>query len=216
MAQVTVNDHVCRAALLAIPTHGVWWADVAFDQPVDDTLKGTHVTMRVDDIMYTATVYRASNQPGSYRARLVGGAGGWGKPLAGRAYSHASGVKLSLVLGDVMRETGETVSLGTDASLGAFYTRLPGAASSVLRGRSWYVDRSGVTQVRERVGGIVVSSFDYIGGHFADGRLTVATDAHEDWLPGKRFSSLWVTEKTIRDVMHTFDAGRVRTEIWFT
>jgi hypothetical protein len=215
MSAVAVNDHRCKYAILAIPWHGVWWADVHFDESIDEFVAGAHATLRVNSSLYQATVFRGSNYHGSYRARLVGGAGGWGKQLPVAGYSHSSGVKLSLVLKDITALNGETVSLGKDVNLGSFYVRAAGPASDALRGCDWYIDEDGITQIRQRSSGVVASDFTFIGGKYADGRLTVATDSPEDWLPGKKFSNLWVNERTISSIIHTFDAKKVRTEVWF-
>lgn len=216
MSQVSVNDHRVKYAILAIPWHGAWWADVQFDESVDDFAAGTRVTLKVTDTTYVGTVFRSSNYSGSYRARLVGGAGGWGKQLGTQGYSHPAGVKLSVVLKDIAAQNGETVSLSPDVNLGAFYVRPAGKASDVLRGHSWYIDRDGVTYIKQREAGTIISPFDFVGGKYADGRVTIATDFTEDWLPNKKFSSLWVNERTVSSVIHTFDAKKVRSEVWFT
>lgn len=215
MSQLKLNGTRVAKALLFLPWHGAWTADVMLDSPIEFP---TRVTLTIGAAPYVGTVYRAGNYLGSYRARLVGGADGWGKTLGARGYYNPLGIPFSLILADLERETGETIELGSDFVLGQHYARRTGPASDALNGRAWYVDPTGVTQIRERdTSGRVTSSFALTrGSNYADGRIVVATESPEDWIPGRRFSSPVLSERRISSVGHRFDAAENRTIIWTT
>lgn len=211
MGQLALNDQRIVLAVLFVPWHGRWWLDVRADVP---TVMEGAVVFRVGTTEYHGFVLRSGAEHGAYRARIVGGAGQWSKPLPKRSYGFAS-VRLKTVLADAAKESGEAVSLETDRDLGAYYTRPAGPAFGVLEGLPWYIDPAGVTQVRERAAGSVASSFAYIGARFDRGIVTVSTENPEDWIPGRTFESPQISQRTIGNVRHTFTAKKSRSDIWY-
>lgn len=196
-------------ATLWIPWHGRWMLDVRLDLPVE--LSGA-VTFSVAGAgTWRGSVLRAGVEAGSTRARIVGGAGGWGDTLPKRAY--VGPVKRSLVISDAAKECGESVSVAADATLPA-YVRAAGPASRVLDGVPWYVDAAGVTQVRERAAGVVASEFEFVSGHFGRGLVVVASDAPQDWLPGRTFASVRLSRRTIATVRHVWAGTRARSHVY--
>src|SRR5262249_40867742 len=97
---------------------------------------------------------------GQTRARLVGGAGGWGQPVNLPPLRNPAGVLLSIALGDrgmarISRVTGrgETVSPAgsLDKSIGLFYVPGVGVPAgrllAALANPLWWVGADGVTRV---------------------------------------------------------------------
>jgi hypothetical protein len=95
------------------------------------------------------------------KARVIGGAGGWGKLLGPRSYHNDAGVRASEVAFDAAREAGETLGSFLPAAerLGSDYCRDIGPASRTLEqcagGVPWWVDYAGSTHVRARESAIV-------------------------------------------------------------
>jgi hypothetical protein len=114
-----------------VPPSGAWFATVSLDSSTLPVLGATVLT--IGDLQLPGSIIRADwdDAPNGGRpiATVRGGAG-WrlpildkaGKPIAG-SYASASGVKLSTVLADLARLTGETVApLAADLSLGVSFS----------------------------------------------------------------------------------------------
>jgi hypothetical protein len=202
---------------LSIPQLGLWVADVSMvtSQPAPPT--GTLIH---GNLMLRGAVYRSASFGGVTSARLVGGFGGWSKPVAARGYSLPFGIMLSLVLGDVALEVGEQIAVLSDTSLGPFWNRRAGSAGSALRavaGSSWWVNGAGIVQVGQRPSTAVTSAWqtdDWDGGA---GILTIATEDPASWQPGATFSSATVQPaQTVSFVRHTVENGIGRMRVMVT
>jgi len=184
----TLNGIDIVSGSLAIPLVGMWTADVSI--ATDDPETGP-CTIVLGNLTLHGTVYRADPFAGQTRARVVGGAAGWRKKLPAKPYGNPSGVNLSMVLNDVARECGETVSLPNDTSVGPFYARPNDLASFTLRTfcPAWYVDTAGVTQIGSWPTVTVASTFTAINQSPDEGVIEIATEDYASWLPGASFSS---------------------------
>lgn len=152
-----VNGRSCSDGKIYVPNEGVWFADLDLTDAepitgrVSITLGGSVLSGTVDDDASGVFGLR-------FRARVIGGAGGWRKEIKPQGYRNDAGVKASTVAADAARACGET--LGTFAGavprLGAHYLREAGPASRTLedaaRGAPWWVGYDGITQVSARSG----------------------------------------------------------------
>lgn len=214
----SVNGLRSTSSSIAIPFYGQWVADVEL---APDTPLAGAVTLQIGNLSMRGTVLRTKPFAGSRSARIVGGAGGWGKTISLDPYRLASGVPLSLVLRDAARACGETVKLAADRNLGEFYVPERGPASRLLRqlgGELWWMDAAGVTQVGPRPTTKIKSAAtveDYAAGK---GWLTVATEDLAAWMPGATFSGNTVTTPiTVGAVRIDADEnGTLRLEILTT
>lgn len=212
---ITINGQRVTKASVTIPMYGAWTADVDIEGA---STMGSVVTLVMQGLSLVGTVTRQSVFAGTRKLRIVAGGGGWRKTIPPRGYSGPLGVKLSSVLSDAASDSGETVSVGSDTTLGAFYTRDRGKASKVLRllvGGVWYIDNAGVTQVKDRATSAIASPFQVISWDGGRGSFQISTETYEDWVPGRTFSTNTVSEaQTISSV--TFDAdneGKVRLQV---
>jgi hypothetical protein len=158
----------------------------------------------------TGTIVRQAVFGGTRRCRLVGGAGGWRKPVSPRQYQHSFGITRATVIGDAAREVGETANVPDDGPIGSDYVRAAPAAgvliaSDVLRAMapSWYIDPAGVTQVATWPVRSVPTSFQVLEQRSDEGRSEVSTEDYAAWLPGATFASPF-TEGTLRNVGSLF------------
>lgn len=201
-------------ATITIPNYGIWYADVKFDQDV--TMGETGFSLDLADLSMRASVYRRGNYQGSTRARIIGGAAGWHQKISAKFYDHVVGVKASMVLQDAAREVGESIQLANDFIVGPSFVRQEAHAGRVLSqlaGSLWFMRPDGVTYSGARDSSFITSRFDVIGFNTAEGRGTVATDFPADWMPGRKFSTALVPERTISAVIHTISGANFRTEI---
>lgn len=215
----SANGLRSTSSSIAIPYYGLWVADV--ELAPETPLVGP-VTFQIGNLTMLGAVLRAP-QPfaGSSSARIIGGAGGWGKTITLDPYRLASGVPLSLVLRDAARACGETVKLAVDRNLGEFYVPERAPAARILRqlgGDLWWMDRLGVTQVGPRPSSKIKSPAtvaDYSGGK---GWLSVATEDLAAWVPGATFSGNTVTKPiTVGAVRIDADEnGTLRLEVLTT
>ena len=214
----SVNGLRSTSSSIAIPYYGTWVADV--ELAPDAPLAGA-VTLQIGNLTMQGTVLRTAPFAGSRSAKIIGGAGGWGKTIQLDPYRLASGVPLSLVLRDAARACGETVKLVADRNLGEFYVPERGPASRILRqlgGDMWWMDAAGVTQVGPRPSTKIKSAAtvaEYRGGR---GWLTVATEDLAAWVPGATFSGNTIsTPITVSAVRIDADEdGTLRLEVLTT
>lgn len=200
---------------LVIPLYGLWSADVliALDDAVPDT--GALV---VGNLTLQGFVLRQALYGGSRRLRLIGGFGGWRKPVPAQQYTLSSGVRASLLLSDAAKLVGERVNVPNDAVIASTYTRAAGPASLLLSdvaGESWYVDAAGVTQIAAWPTAPIQSQFTVTNQDGAAGTITVATEDYAEWVPGKTFSSPFtVGTFTVRGLeLMMKDDGIARIEV---
>jgi collagen triple helix repeat protein len=222
----TLNDIGIAKLYLVIPSKGLWTADVVLNQSVPmSALAGAAVIKLGDEFTLVGTVFRAGDFTGAAGYRIVGGEGGWMKLLpAAQAYHSPAGVKLSSVLKDIAKQVGETVNVQQDSTVGTFYLREANAPASralnALAPSWWANPADGVTQVGTRAQSLITSQFEVLpasqGTSLLLGRIVVATDKPQDWVPGLQFQSLTVSLKTISAVVHKLDSSTLRTEVWTT
>ena len=214
----SINNERCTSLSLAIPARGIWTADAKLDNSVAFT--GDAVTLILAGLTLVGHVFRRGSFSGAGYVRLVGGHGGWMQTIPSRVYENPFGVKLSPVLSDAARECGETISVETDQTLGLFFTREAGPACRVLNQTCphWYVNNDGSTFVGARPTPTIVSRFDVITDGQAPnlGRIPVATDFPEDWMPGAMFTSavLGSSQFQVSGVVHNLTPNKLRTTIW--
>ncbi len=202
-----VSGSICILAL------GVWYADLLLDHVA--TVSGKQ-TITLGGLVMQGTSVIDGAFTGSTRVRILGGNAGWRNVVPAKSYQHDLGVTKSTVLGDVAKAVGETVSVASDGILGTAFVRQSGPASRVLNqvGDFWFIRPDGVTQIGPRDGNRILSAFDVISAQLALGQLVVATDNPEEWVPGRRFSTPTISERTVSACMHKIDKDAVRTEVW--
>lgn len=143
----TLNGLDVLACTITEPRVGVWSAVVDVDS--DKALTGA-VELVVDSVTWTGVITKGDLHAGRFHAQIVGGAGKLATVLPARYYR---GIPLSVVLGDIMLATGETLSQVSDDSIRSHtvprWTRPQGKASSALKqvademSLTWRVTRGG-------------------------------------------------------------------------
>jgi hypothetical protein len=206
----TVNGVRILSGSILFPLYGAWVGDVVLETPDDIA---PNLTVIIGNLTLTGFAFRMAPFAGSRLVRMVGGFGGWRKPLPPKQYQNPAGIAVSLVLGDAAMEVGERVSVPTDGILGTNFVREAAPASRVLRqlaGANWHV-----TQVAVWPSVAIVSDFQVIDFKAGEGRMTVATEDYASWLPGASFASTFIQGTYDVDaVMYVFDReGTFRMEV---
>lgn len=148
----TIDGFGIERGTVFLPSDGIWSAELV---PFDDAVleEGQRVKIVVGDLTLSGTITTGGVLVSGGGVYVVGGAGGWRKSIAARAYrDDAGGVKLAGVLKDLAKDTGEDVELAESLSgaiVGPAWTRLAGTAAEALDvlGRPWRVRAEGVTEV---------------------------------------------------------------------
>lgn len=213
----SINNARCTKLNLIIPARGLWTADATLDDVIEFT--GTAVTLTLAGLTLIGSVYRSGNYSGTGSLRLVGGHGGWRQPIDQKFYQSPFGVKLTPVLTDAANAAGETIIVDTDSTLGLFFTREAGPACRVLNQtcESWYVQPDGTTRVGPRATPTIASRFDVVddGVKLSAGRVPIATDFPQDWVPGSMFTAPTIgTTMQVSGVVHNLTPERLRTTVW--
>jgi len=217
MAQFAeINGNRLNTASVVLPYHGIWHVDAQLTDIV--SLSGL-VTVQIAGLVLKGSVYRIGSFIGSTTVRIIGGYAGWLKTIPGKEYRSSFGINFSVVAGDAARECGEQLSVSGDFGIGQFYERKSGPAvrSLDIFAPVWWMRSDGVTVVGDRPSTTITSAFDVLDHNSTDlgaGRVHIATDKPEDWLPGSKFSSVTLSEQTASAVIHKLDKDKLRTEVW--
>lgn len=218
MSTITLNGERVVSGTITIPFYGTWVADVVLATPADIP---DAVTLVAGDLTLKGTVVRQATFAASRSARIVGGAAGWRKTLHARGYSHLAGVKLSSVLGDAARESGETIVVQTDRLVGTHYARDEGKAERVLEielDGKWWIDPSGITRTDARDASLITSPFTVVAWSGGKGQFEIASEAIATWQPGRLFQSATVqSPQTVSSLTIEADNdGKVRLHVLST
>lgn len=192
----SVNGQQIVAGSLLVPLVGAWTADLtlATQQPVSGS-----ATVVIGNLTLIGYVYRSDSYGGQVRARLVGGAGGWRKPIPSQGYGTSGGVSLSTVLRDAARACGETVDVAKDTTIGNAYVRtafVSSVAGDVLWQMvsqgfipAWYVAPNGMTATTSWPASVVSTPFTVTDQKTDEGSVEIATEDYVSWMPGCLFSA---------------------------
>src|SRR5512136_364223 len=151
---ITLNGKPCTRVSLHVPEAGAWLAEITV---ADAGQFAGSAVLVVGGIEWRGPVdpERSGVFSDVAYVRLVGGLG-WSKVIPRQAYANDAGVKASKVAADAAALVGEAVGTFEPAQprLASPFARRVGAASHALEaaagGVPWYVDASGVTNVRQR------------------------------------------------------------------
>lgn len=193
MRPTLAGRDVTRVAL-HVPATGVWLADVELLDPA--ALSG-RVSLVIGDVTFTGTIdaqVSGTAHETLSRYRVVAGAGRWGAMLPPRGYHNDAGLRASVVLQDVARDAGETITDLPTTVLGVDYVRSAGPGSACLTSLApeWWVGTDGTTHGTPRpttpaaTGSYRVLSFD---PRSRIAELEATTDSLAPLLPGSVLSA---------------------------
>lgn len=109
MSALTIAGSAVLAATVTMPRVGVWWAEV--EVSTETALTGVVEIVPETGATWHGTVIAGGVHAGTWRGRIVGGAGGLRRTLPATSYRDAT---LHDVVADATRESGETLDAGTD------------------------------------------------------------------------------------------------------
>lgn len=209
MTLATLAGVPVARARVAVPSWGVWWADV--DLTEDAELSG-RVSLVLADITLSGTIISGGVHSGRAAYRVAAGAGGWGVVLPAKAYHNDLGIKVSTLFADAAAGAGEALVGAPATRLGAHYARASGPASTVLNAlapRGWYVDFAGTTQIGARESSVYSGSEPRTRVDPGVGVIEIATEELAALVPGVTIDgSLPAT-----DVEYTLDATRLTARV---
>jgi len=211
-----LNDLRAASIRLLVPWTGVWIADVdVVLDPVTKAMPKGPATLTIGTTVLVGTIDDRSSGVFAELAkvRLVGGGGGWDKPLDPASWHNDAGVTSTAVYMATAAAAGEKlVELGVPSRFGNDYVRMAGAASSVFAGVDWYVTFQGITTVGARIPLPLSPLATILSWEANDHRAELASE--ELVLPGTILVDDRFGTKTVRDVEQTFDEGGARVIAW--
>jgi hypothetical protein len=201
---------IATTVRLLIPAVGVWTADV--DVTLDDVTKipSGKTVLQIRDRKLQCTVDDASSGRfgETFRARVVGGAGGWSSPVPARDYANDAGVMTSTVFSTTAAAVGETIQVPTPERLGVHYVRQAGPAAQVLSSVAWYVDFDGITHVGARPSQVLSADHTVMSW---DALTHIATIGADDLIePGTVLTDSRFDTITVREIEQIFQADGAR------
>lgn len=211
MSFATANDLIVVSAEIDVPLRGPWTGVFRLDTQA--TLTGA-VVLRLGDLELRGTIRRGGDALGASDYKIVAGNAAWHTVLPAKGY-RATSVRLSAVLNDAARETGETISVAADTSIGEAYVREAGPASRVLEQLcrdGWHVGYDGVTRNGPRFTEPVDVEHDVINFEPQTRVVQVASEAPQGFVPGRTLEVEGQT-LTISSVRFALDSGALRVEL---
>jgi hypothetical protein len=215
----TANGLTLLAATITLPRVGVWHADLAAAGADPSVLTGAVVLQLGDGGLALAgtSIRPASVWRGQVRARIAGGAAGFGAVLPAKAYRYVTGRILAM---DILAGAGEQLSPTADGSMLATilpaYARLEGGAGAALYtlvavlDASWRVLADGSVWIgREQWPACPLTDDQMMDLAPEDGRASFGVELPSA-LPGTTFEG-----QRIGRVVHRLTADKIRTELFF-
>jgi len=208
----TANGKTVLTAEITEPRTGAWHADITLDA----TELTSPVALSIEGVAFAGTVLRSGVHGGRFGARVVGGKGGLSVELVAKNYSTVSGTKLSVVLADILRECGETLSASAESAVtGRTLTKWHRSAGPASHALVRLLDAAGAVFRVLRDGTIWVGAQTYpeakpthtlIDEDWVAGISTIATDT-PILEPGVTFRG-----QKIESVVHRLEPNALRTE----
>jgi hypothetical protein len=201
-------------AELRQPRVGAWFCDIEADAIAKTTGK---VRFKLDDLEFVATVLDANSGTDGNRSkiRVVAGNGNLTKTVS-RSYSASTGVKVSVVVRDILKDCGEHLSDLSDAdtldvSLARWHIPESTAQTALTRlaeqtGASWRVLRDGTVWFGTETWPEVEPSGEITQQNWQEGHVELASET-PDMVPGTVFQG-----QKIEQVTHRYGVS-LRTEI---
>lgn len=228
----TANGQQMISCEIRQPRVGIWSADFEADISEEDAADafsaaddGTiRVTLEHAGASFVGTARSAGAQGAKFTARIVGGTSGLYKSIASKNYQAAAGVKARLILSDILRESGETLSNTVeDSTLDkhvARWSRAEGPAKDAIAelatklGLSWRVLRDGTiwlgvdTYPTVTVDHVVIGDDDN-----QTGQQTLASVDEDDSGPLTIDPGCTFNGRKVEQVIHRLARRSFRTEL---
>lgn len=152
MTGVALNRIPAVTSRIIIPGAGAWSVELDVDLGSSGEVPTGRAVISVGDESLAGTVDPRGTGKMGVRAhvRVVGGGGGWDKPVDAVHLHNDFGLFSTAVYQTTAAAVGEVVADPSPRRLGVDYVRAAGPASRVLRGVAWYVDASGITVIGKR------------------------------------------------------------------
>lgn len=221
-APATMSLGALRAAHVRLwtPWTGVWLADVDVDLDKTKAVPAGAQTLTIGTAKLVGTVddSRAGRFGEKASLRLLGGGGGWHKPVPARSFHNDAGLTSRDVIEATAAEVGEIatdlapVPLAVDFERAGEPATSPAPASAVLANRPWWVGFDGKTVVGARPVATAPKSAEVLSWSGLEQRAELACD--ELLVPGTTIADARYGTIVLRDIEQTFADGSARAVAW--
>jgi hypothetical protein len=220
---ITLNGTNAVSTRVFLPYNGVWYADVDLDPIIAQAFiaKGPALLVIGTTTMIGTIDPDASGRfAAGVRVRVVGGGGGWDKPVPFQHFANPAQVLSTLVYSTTGAAVKEVVADLIPTPMGTDYVRSAGPASRVLADKQWHVDPlTGITMVGPRVPSIPDPTLEVLGFDPRENRIEASCDV--PIMPGTPLIDTsgnvpprWDGILTAVDVEHNFSKEGNRATVW--
>jgi hypothetical protein len=220
---INCNGQKVTRVVVHVPQAGVWWTDVDFDVALPATNLAGAAQVVVGPLSLSGTF--APARTGTFfqqsKARVLGGAGAWGKAVRAKSYhDDGAGVKATTVIQDLAREVGERVGtiVPSRARLGVDWDRRASVASEalslVLGSTPWWVDYAGLTQVGPRPESEIGTDYEVLTFDPRFGIATVTTETPQAITIGSVLRRKLNEPRIVREITIDVTSTAVRLQCW--
>jgi hypothetical protein len=214
----TIEGQRVTRATVHVPGIGVWWADVELE---GSPVLPARATLALGELRLTGVVDRQGTEAQTRWLRLIGGFGGWARPLPARSYHSDAGVRARTVAEAAAREAGEDlVAFLVDADrLGVDYVRSAGPAAQTLADvvgtTPWWVELDGSTRVGPRAEfGAAAGAYEVLDLEPDTKLVTLAVDDLRAIGIGAVLSERLDEPLTVHEYVIELEAEAVRVRAW--
>lgn len=188
---IEVNGAAASTLHVTLPVFGVGTFRVVIIKAESVSAESGALRVVYNGGTLTGSLLATYNLSAGVEASGVFGYRGWASVLPAKSYHSAAGVRLSTVLTDLERETGERFENKPDTVLGTHWNRPAGIASRALNAAAigWRVLPSGVTTLAPASGPLVRGKFEVTDLDEARGVYTIGCDDPSEFVPGVLFKS---------------------------
>lgn len=216
---ITCNGLTVISAKFTIPWIGVWSADLELDLPnvaLQPTGPVAIVIGTNAPIVGVVDPRGSGTFAGRAHVRVVGGAGGWDKPVSAKHFHLPAALTSTMVYAETAGEVGELPPIdATPVSFRVDFVRSAGAASRVFGDRDWHVDMTtGAAIVSDWLPAVLDTSATIIDFDPITQAATLTADGIV--LPGTILADarFGATTYTVRDVEQVYSRNGVSVTAW--
>ncbi len=217
-----LGDSVIHQWRLRLPPAGAWYADVTLQNGERPMGK---VVITSADLALHGAVLRSDFDPGlRARAVVVGGIGWQSLVTSPISFQSDGGVRLSTVLSELSKRTGEPIEQPADNTIGSYYECVASRPGEPVRYidvldaltrdghvAAWRVDPDGVTRFGPRTPAEVTARATVLRNDGALGITTYGLDNPASFLPGNTINGIPIGSVDLRE-----SSGHIEADVTTT
>lgn len=188
---IELNGEPVSQARIDFPAFGVGRFRVTLPTARGISAQPGALSLKYSGLTITGSLLATYELGAGVEAECVFGFRGWAQHMLPKSYQSESGVRLSTILTDLERETGERFDSKPDTILGVHWNRPGAVASRVLTQAAvgWRTKPDGITTIAPLPATTAKGEFAILSMDESRGVYHIAADDISQFVPGASFSN---------------------------